>query len=60
MAFQRSEGIYIKRVIGLPEEDIKIIEYQVYINELPLTDSSTTSLGGLYKGLVVTAIDFLM
>ena len=46
VAFQRPGGIYIKRIIGLPEEDIKIIEDLVYINELPLTEAYTQGMSG--------------
>ena len=46
MAFQRYGGIYIKRIIGLPEEDIKIIEDLVYIKELPLTEAYTQGMSG--------------
>ena len=47
VAFQRSGGVYIKRVIGLPEEDIKIIEGQVYINERPLIEDYTQGISGV-------------
>ena len=46
VAFQRSGGIYIKRVIGLPGEDINVIEGQVYIDELPLTEAYTQGISG--------------
>ena len=47
MAFQRSGGVYIKRVIGLPEEDIKIIGGQVYIDERPLIEDYTQGISGV-------------
>ena len=47
VAFQQSGGIYIKRVIGLPGEDIKIIGSNVYINGLPLTEAYTQGISGV-------------
>ena len=47
VAFQRSGGIYIKRVIGLPEEDIKMIDGQIYIDERPLIEDYTQGISGV-------------
>ena len=45
-AFQRPGGIYIKRVVGLPEEDIRIAGGQVYLNGVAMAEAYTLGVGG--------------
>ena len=45
-AFQRPGGIYIKRVVGLPEEDIRIAGGQVYLNGVAMAEAYTQGVAG--------------
>ena len=44
--FQRPGGIYIKRVVGLPGEDIRISEGQVYLNGVAMAEAYTQGVTG--------------
>ena len=45
-AFQRPGGIYIKRVVGLPGEDIRIAGGQVYLNGVAMAEAYTQGVAG--------------
>ncbi|MEA4870437.1 MAG: signal peptidase I [Christensenella sp.] len=38
--FSTSDGLFIKRIVGMPGETIEIVEGRVFINSIPLDESS--------------------
>ena len=48
-SFPGRSGTYIKRVIGLPGEEVQIIDSRVYINGSPLSEPYATGPSGDYS-----------
>jgi signal peptidase I len=46
VAFERAGGTYIKRVVGLPGEDIRMAEGQVYLDGVALAEAYSKGVAG--------------
>ena len=40
MLFATSDGLFIKRIVGMPGETVEIVQGHVFINSIPLDESS--------------------